>query len=104
MIVEGSEFFTNCQVLAGNPEALTTQYWEFEPKYDGTQSQALPMQRENRDLTINRTLYSDAGTYRCIAGNTVGVDTGEIQIVVQCEYEVSLLFYRTNLCNDARMY
>ena len=70
----------------GNPESITYFYWEFDPKYSNNPSQALPEQRENRELIIQRTVYTDAGTYRCFAGNAVGADTGEIQIVVHCEY------------------
>ena len=80
--------------MAGNPEELTTQYWEFEAKYHGSQSQVLPEHRENRELRIERTVYNDAGTYRCTAGNTVGSDTGEIQIVVLCEYKFTELLVR----------
>ena len=72
--------------MAGNPEVLTSQYWEFEPKYHDRQTQALPEQRDNRELRIEKTVYSDAGTYRCTAGNIVGSDTGEMQAVVHCEY------------------
>ena len=94
VIQEGSQFVVNCQVVAGNPETLTTQYWEFEPKYHGSQSQALPGQREDRRLRIDRIVYSDAGTYRCTAGNTLGSNTGEIQIVVHCEYKFTELLVR----------
>ena len=75
-----------CNVTLGNPESLLYLDWEFEPKYYDTQTQALPEQRENRELRIQRTVYSDAGTYRCTAGNTVGSDTAEIEIVVHCGY------------------
>ena len=85
-IEEGSQFFTNCTVVAGNPDTLTTQNWEFEPKYHDSKSQALPEQGSNRELRIERTVYSDAGNYSCTATNKVGSDTGEIQIVVHCEY------------------
>ena len=85
-LVTELQLVVTCDVEAGNPESLTSLYWEFEPKYPGTQSQSLPGQRENRELRIERTVYSDAGTYKCTAGNTVGSDTGEIQIVIHCEY------------------
>ena len=89
-IEEDSQLNVACDVEAGNPEHLISLYWEFEPKYPGTQTQALPVQRENRELRIENTLYSDAGTYRCTAGNTVGTDTGEIQIVIHCEYRINV--------------
>ena len=85
-LVKDLQLVVTCDVEAGNPESLTSQFWEFEPKYPGTLSQALPEQSEIRELRIERTVYSDAGTYRCTAGNTVGSDTAEIQIVVHCEY------------------
>ena len=89
-IEEDSQLNVACDVEAGNPEHLTSLYWEFEPKYPGTQTQALPGQRENRELGIENTVYSDAGTYRCTAGNTVGSNTGEIQIAVHCEYRINV--------------
>ena len=89
-IEEDSQLVVTCNVEAGNPDSLTSQYWEFEPKYPGTRTQALPVQRENRELRIERTVYSDAGTYRCTAGNTVGSDTAEIQIVVHCKYRINV--------------
>ena len=85
-IEEDSQLVVTCDVQAGNPESLTSQYWEFEPKYPLTQSQALPRQRENRELQIENTVYSDGGTYSCTAGNIVGSDTAVIQIAVHCEY------------------
>ena len=75
-----------CNVKVGNPESLLYLDWEFESKYYDTQTQALPGQRENSELRIERTVYTDAGTYRCTAGNTVGSDTAEIEIVVYCGY------------------
>ena len=87
-VEEDSQLVVTCDVKAGNPESLSSLFWKFEPKYPDTQSQALPGQRENREVRIERTLYSDAGIYRCTAGNTVGSDTGEIQIVVHCRYLV----------------
>ena len=87
-IEEDSQLVVTCDVQAGNPESLASQSWEFEPKYPGTQTQALPVQRENRELRIERTVYSDAGTYRCTAGNTAGSDAGEGQVVVHCEYRI----------------
>ena len=89
-VEEDSQLVVTCDVEAGNPESLTNLFWEFEPKYPGTQSQSLPGQRENRELRIERTVYSDAGTYRCTAGNTVGSDTGEIQIAIHCEYRINV--------------
>ena len=88
-VKEDSQLVVTCNVKAGNPESLTRLFWEFEPKYPGTQPQALPGQRENRELRMERTVYSDAGTYSCTAGNTVGSDTAEIEIVVHCEYRIS---------------
>ena len=87
-IEEGSELVINCEIQTGNPQDIITHFWEFEPKYPFSQSQALPEQRENREVRLERTLYSDAGTYRCTAGNIVGSDTGEIQIVIHCTYEM----------------
>ena len=89
-IEEDSQLVVTCDVEAGNPESLTSQSWEFEPKYPSTQSQALPGQRENRELRIERTVYSDAGTYKCTAGNTVGSDAAEIQIAVHCKYRINV--------------
>ena len=85
-INEGSQIVITCKIEAGNPENITTRYWEFEPKYPGSKSQALPEQEEKRELRIDKTLYRDAGTYRCTAGNAVGNHTGKLQIVVHCEY------------------
>ena len=87
-IEENTLLVATCDVEPGNPESLISLVWEFEPKYPGTQSQALPGQRENRELSIANTVHSDAGTYRCTAGNMVGSDTGEIQIVVNCRYMI----------------
>ena len=88
IVEEGSQLQINCEVVAGNPEALTTRYWEFQPKYYDSQSQALPVQRKNKQLMINETLYTDAGNYSCTAGNTVGNDKGDIHIIVHCELKV----------------
>ena len=87
-IEESFELIITSVVEPGNPENLAVFRWEFEPKYPGTQSQALPGQRENREVRIQSAVYSDAGIYRCTAGNTVGSDTAEIQIVVHCECHV----------------
>ena len=81
--VEGNGLTIACKIQAGNPEEITIFFWEFVPKYKDTLSQ---VQLEMRELRIEETVYSDAGTYRCTAGNTLGSGTGEIQIVVQCEY------------------
>ena len=91
-IEEGSELVMNCEIQTGNPQDIITHFWEFEPKYPLIQSQALPEQRENRKLRIERTVYSDAGTYRCTAGNTVGSDTGARQIVIHCKCKMVWLF------------
>ena len=85
-IEEGSQMVINCEIEEGNPENTITQYWEFESKYPGANSQALPEQREQRMLRVEKTVYSDAGTYRCTAGNPIGSDTEEVQIVIHCEY------------------
>ena len=91
-IEEGSELVMTCEIQTGNPQDIITHFWEFEPKYPFSQSQAIPEQRENREVRIERTVYSDAGTYRCTAGNTVGSDTEEIQIVIHCTYELVWIF------------
>ena len=91
-IEEGSELVMNCEIQTGNPQDIITHFWEFEPKYPLSQSQALPGQRENREVRIERTVYSDAGTYRCTAGNTVGSDTGARQIVIHCKYKIVWIF------------
>ena len=88
-IGEGSQLTLTCEVEEGNPAEFTSQFWEFEPKYPDTQSQALPGQRENRELRIERAVYGDAGIYRCTAGNTIGSDAAEMQIVVHCKYKFS---------------
>ena len=88
-IYEGSQTVITCNIEVGNPENITTQYWEFEPKYPDAKSQAIVEQVQKRELKIDKTMYSDAGTYRCTAGNAVGNHTGEIQIVVHCEYLVN---------------
>ena len=85
-IEEGSQMVINCAIHEGNPNNTIVQYWEFESKYPGDNSQALPEQREERMLRVENTVYSDAGTYRCTAGNTIGTDAEEIQIVIHCEY------------------
>ena len=86
---EGSQIVITCKIEEGNPENITTKYWEFEPKYPGSKSQALPEQEEKTELRIDKTLYHDAGTYRCTAGNAVGNHTGELQFVVHCEYLIN---------------
>ena len=85
-VVEDSSLTLTCNITPGNPETLTTtKYWEFVPKYEGTTSQALSGQEGNRTLSIEKTVYSDAGRYRCTAGNEVGSDTGEVEVVIHCE-------------------
>ena len=85
-IEEGSLLVINCTIQEGNPENTTIQYWEFEPRYPGTTAQALPEQVISRELRVDKTVYSDAGTYRCTAGNAVGTDTEEMQIIIHCEF------------------
>ena len=85
---EDSSLTLSCNITPGNPETVTTiKYWEFVPKYQGTKSQALPGQAGQRELSIERTVYSDAGTYMCTAGNEVGSNTDEVEVVVYCEYK-----------------
>ena len=48
----GTTLVLNCNVDDGNPRFLTYFFWEFKPKYTGTDSQAMPSQRESRVLRI----------------------------------------------------
>ena len=83
---EDSSLTLTCNITPGNPDTLTTtKYWEFVPKYEGNKSQALPGQEGSRTLSIEKTVYSDAGRYRCTVGNEVGSVTAEVEVVVHCE-------------------
>ena len=86
-INEDSPLTLSCDITPGNPKTFTTtKYWHLVPKYEGTESQALPGQAGQTELSVERTVYSDAGTYRCTVGNEVGSDTDELEVVVHCEY------------------
>ena len=45
----------------------------------------------NRTLTLNRTVDSDSGTYRCVACNAAGNDTQNFELVVQGKFHLLLL-------------
>ena len=44
----------------------------------------------NRTLTLNRTMDSDSGTYRCVARNAAGNDTQNFELVVQGKFHLLL--------------
>ena len=79
-----------CDITPGNPSTITTLFWEFAPRYAGTESQALPAQRKNEELRIESTLHSDAGTYKCTAGNGVGTVIGQEEILIHCMFQEKL--------------
>ena len=81
----GESMVIKCIVTDGNPTFLNYFFWEFEPKYASTQSQALPFQRERREIHIDAVVYSDAGRYICTAGNSVSRDTAQTDITVNCK-------------------
>ena len=83
-IVEYGQLEVTCNITEGNPD-FTYLSWEFKPRYPGTVQRAMLENFENRVLNINRTIYSDAGFYKCIAGNSIGVHQGETEVVIHCE-------------------
>ena len=86
VITEGSPLVLFCEVEAGNPAGITSMYWEFQPKYLGMESQPLQYSGKGQELRINRTTYSDAGTYACTAKNSVGTNTARVEVAINCEY------------------
>ena len=86
-VVQDTELSLSCNITPGNPTTISILFWEFLPRYNETKSQALPAQRENQTLMIENTVYSDAGTYKCTAGNDLQTGTGEQEILIHCVFQ-----------------
>ena len=73
-------------VTPGNPESVKFLSWEFLPKYAGEFYQSEQQKFGDTDIIISKSIYTDAGIYKCIVGNTVGNKTAEAEIVVHCKF------------------
>ena len=82
-VIEDSKLELTCGITPGNPVETDSPTWEFVPIYPD--SPALPGEMEDTKLTLEKVVYTDAGTYSCTARNSAGSETGELAVIVHCE-------------------
>ena len=90
---ENEKLLLHCDTDGGNPVNITSIVWE----YPGDQPHFLDKPNKNQTLKIQALKVTDTGLYWCTAQNDAGAGTGEIQIIVQCEF--SAIFIYISNCN-----